>query len=57
MKKPPLITAFFFGLQLVMQTKITEIVKRLFYISSTERYQQDDLERLHKTIHIYHPFS
>jgi integrase/recombinase XerD len=27
------------------------------YISSTERYQQDDLESLHKTINIYHPFS
>ena len=27
------------------------------YISSTERYQQDDLESLHETIHTYHPFS
>lgn len=27
------------------------------YISSTERYQQDDLESLHKTINTYHPFS
>lgn len=27
------------------------------YISSTERYQQDDLESLHKTINIFHPFS
>jgi|TARA_B110000879_G_C11114843_1_gene489056 integrase/recombinase XerD len=27
------------------------------YISSTERYLQDDLESLHKTINIYHPFS
>ncbi len=27
------------------------------YISSTERYQQDDLESLHKTINTFHPFS
>jgi integrase/recombinase XerD len=27
------------------------------YISSTERYQQDDLENLHKTINTFHPFS
>ena len=27
------------------------------YISSTERYQQDDLESLHKTINMFHPFS
>lgn len=27
------------------------------YISSTERYQQDDLESLHKTINTCHPFS
>jgi len=27
------------------------------YISSTERYKQDDLESLHKTINTYHPFS
>jgi site-specific recombinase XerC len=27
------------------------------YISSTERYLQDDLESLHKTINSYHPFS
>lgn len=27
------------------------------YISSTERYQQDDLESLHETINTYHPFS
>ena len=27
------------------------------YISSTERYLTDDLESLHKTINIYHPFS
>ncbi len=27
------------------------------YISSTERYQQDDLESLHETINNFHPFS
>jgi len=27
------------------------------YISSTEHYQQDDLESLHKTINTFHPFS
>ena len=27
------------------------------YISSTEKYQQDDLENLHKTINTFHPFS
>lgn len=27
------------------------------YISSTERYKQDDLENLHKTINTFHPFS
>jgi integrase/recombinase XerD len=27
------------------------------YISSTEKYQQDDLESLHKTINTFHPFS
>ncbi len=27
------------------------------YISSTERYKQDDLENLHHTIATYHPFS
>lgn len=27
------------------------------YISSTERYKQDDLESLHKTINTFHPFS
>jgi integrase/recombinase XerD len=27
------------------------------YISSTERYQQDDLESLHRTINTFHPFS
>lgn len=27
------------------------------YISSTEKYKQDDLESLHKTINTFHPFS
>lgn len=27
------------------------------YISSTERYKQDDLESLHETINTFHPFS
>ena len=27
------------------------------YISSTERYVQDDLESLHETINTFHPFS
>jgi site-specific recombinase XerD len=27
------------------------------YISSTERYQQDDLESLHETVNMFHPFS
>ncbi len=27
------------------------------YISSTERYKQDDLESLHKAIEQFHPFS
>lgn len=27
------------------------------YISSTERYQQDDLESLHETVNLYHPLS
>lgn len=27
------------------------------YISSTEKYQQDDLESLHETVNMFHPFS
>lgn len=27
------------------------------YISSTERYQQDDLESLHETVNLYHPLQ
>jgi integrase/recombinase XerD len=27
------------------------------YISSTEKYQQDDLESLQETVNMFHPFS
>jgi integrase/recombinase XerD len=27
------------------------------YISSTEKQQQDDLESLHETVHMFYPFS